>query len=334
MLYALLDRVVDGYYPVVAGLGNDIDEIETEVFSGDPQVSRRIYELSREVAEFKRSTRPLAGTLAALTAGFLKYGIDEVHAGDERFLISVSSWRSRGRSDWRAMSRTRALVVALAVGLLAFAAGRLLAGAAEPDLPEPIVVEEPGGVAPGQSTTTTSQPVPSTSTVPSIVPPPTVGPTSPPPGDDDDAVDGSDNDDEHERGVTMTERRRFRLSARLRILGWILALTTLAVVGALVLSRRLLLEQLDAEVTDHLEQELDEIRVLAGGRDPETGQPFGADVAAIFDTFLGRNVPGEGEALYTFVDGSFYKATQAPVPLFEEPEAGGRWAELDGPGSR
>ena len=34
VLYAILDRVVDGYYPVVAGLGNDIDEIEIEVFSG------------------------------------------------------------------------------------------------------------------------------------------------------------------------------------------------------------------------------------------------------------------------------------------------------------
>ena len=45
VLYAILDRVVDGYYPVVAGVGNDIDEIETEVFSGDPKVSRRIYEL-------------------------------------------------------------------------------------------------------------------------------------------------------------------------------------------------------------------------------------------------------------------------------------------------
>ena len=35
---------------------NDIDEIETEVFGGDPQVSRRIYELSREVIEFQRAT--------------------------------------------------------------------------------------------------------------------------------------------------------------------------------------------------------------------------------------------------------------------------------------
>ena len=77
ILYAILDRIVDGYAPVVAGLGNDIDEIETEVFGSDPQVSRRIYELSREVIEFQRATRPLAEVLSNLTAGFEKYGTDE-----------------------------------------------------------------------------------------------------------------------------------------------------------------------------------------------------------------------------------------------------------------
>jgi magnesium transporter len=69
VLYAVLDKVVDGYYPVVAGLYNDIDEIEHEVFSGDPKVSRRIYELSREVSDFQRATRPLGSVIAALTSG-------------------------------------------------------------------------------------------------------------------------------------------------------------------------------------------------------------------------------------------------------------------------
>jgi magnesium transporter len=77
VLYAILDGVVDGYAPVVAGLQNDIDEIETEVFRGDPKVSRRIYELSREVIEFQRATSPLLRMLDGLMAGFEKYGTDE-----------------------------------------------------------------------------------------------------------------------------------------------------------------------------------------------------------------------------------------------------------------
>jgi magnesium transporter len=77
VLYAILDSVVDGYAPVVAGLQKDLDEIEDQVFSGDPTVSRRIYELSGEVTEFRRSTRPLLAILAALAAGFEKYGVDE-----------------------------------------------------------------------------------------------------------------------------------------------------------------------------------------------------------------------------------------------------------------
>jgi magnesium transporter len=77
VLYAILDEVVDGYAPVVAGLENDVEEIEAEVFSGSPAVSRRIYLLSREVLEFQRITRPLSGLLTGLIAGFEKYGIDE-----------------------------------------------------------------------------------------------------------------------------------------------------------------------------------------------------------------------------------------------------------------
>jgi magnesium transporter len=77
VLYAILDAVVDGYAPVVAGVQNDIDEIETEVFRGDPEVSRRIYGLSREMVEFQRATRPLVGMLNGLMAGFAKYGTDE-----------------------------------------------------------------------------------------------------------------------------------------------------------------------------------------------------------------------------------------------------------------
>ncbi|GAB3293737.1 magnesium and cobalt transport protein CorA [Parasphingorhabdus pacifica] len=76
VLYALLDRVVDDYLPVVEGLQKDLDEIETEVFGGEPTVSRRIYQLSREVIEFQRASRPLLGVLEALEDGFDTYDVD------------------------------------------------------------------------------------------------------------------------------------------------------------------------------------------------------------------------------------------------------------------
>jgi magnesium transporter len=77
VLYAILDAVVDGYLPVVAGIENDVDEIETQVFDGDPAVSRRIYLLNREVIDFQRAASPLSAMLASLAAGFDKYGVDE-----------------------------------------------------------------------------------------------------------------------------------------------------------------------------------------------------------------------------------------------------------------
>lgn len=77
VLYAILDRVVDDYAPVVAGLQNDIDEIEGQLFSGDPSVTKRIYDLSGEVMEFRRAVRPLQGIISSLRAELESAGEDE-----------------------------------------------------------------------------------------------------------------------------------------------------------------------------------------------------------------------------------------------------------------
>jgi magnesium transporter len=76
VLYGILDEVVDQYLPVVAGLENDIDEIELQVFDGDPEVSRRIYQLLREVIEFQRATQPLQMVVQRLRDGFETYHVD------------------------------------------------------------------------------------------------------------------------------------------------------------------------------------------------------------------------------------------------------------------
>ena len=66
VLYAILDQVVDEYAPVVAGLENDVEQIEDQLFSGDSKVARRIYQLTREVIAFQRATRPLQEVLGRL----------------------------------------------------------------------------------------------------------------------------------------------------------------------------------------------------------------------------------------------------------------------------
>lgn len=66
IVHAVVDRVVDDYAPVVAGVENDVDEIESEVFGGARNVSRRTYELIREVIEFRRAIHPLPDILVNL----------------------------------------------------------------------------------------------------------------------------------------------------------------------------------------------------------------------------------------------------------------------------
>jgi magnesium transporter len=68
ILHAIMDRVVDDYAPVAAGVENDIDEIEDEVFGAGAgaDVSRRIYELTREVIGFQRASKPLVPMLERL----------------------------------------------------------------------------------------------------------------------------------------------------------------------------------------------------------------------------------------------------------------------------
>jgi magnesium transporter len=65
-LWAILDQVVDGYAPVVAGLEHDIDQIEATVFSGAVAPTERIYSLRREATDFYRAVHPLLGVTASL----------------------------------------------------------------------------------------------------------------------------------------------------------------------------------------------------------------------------------------------------------------------------
>ena len=69
VLWAILDKVVDDYAPVVEGLERDIEEVERTVFSGAAAPTERIYFLRREVTDFYRAVHPLLAPVDALERG-------------------------------------------------------------------------------------------------------------------------------------------------------------------------------------------------------------------------------------------------------------------------
>ena len=77
VVYAVCDRVVDGYLSVMSSLEEDVDEVETSVFSQQrTNDSARIYTLKREIAEVRRAVLPLREPMRRFATGAVP-GIEE-----------------------------------------------------------------------------------------------------------------------------------------------------------------------------------------------------------------------------------------------------------------
>ncbi|MER5332740.1 magnesium/cobalt transporter CorA [Micromonospora sp. NPDC002717] len=90
--YAVTDRVVDIYLEVADRLEDDLDTLEAEVF--DRQSSgriQRIYQMKRELVEFKRAVAPLQRPLMTLTAQLNRDVPDEIR----RYFRDVQDHLSR-----------------------------------------------------------------------------------------------------------------------------------------------------------------------------------------------------------------------------------------------
>lgn len=61
VLYAIMDFIVDRYFPVVDDMENNLDAIEDKIFKEKPsrQTTEQIYQLKRELLEVKRAVSPL-----------------------------------------------------------------------------------------------------------------------------------------------------------------------------------------------------------------------------------------------------------------------------------
>ncbi|HSL64355.1 MAG TPA: HAMP domain-containing sensor histidine kinase [Gaiellaceae bacterium] len=131
-------------------------------------------------------------------------------------------------------------------------------------------------------------------------------------------------------------RRRSRLSRwvpvglRARIIAGFIAVLAVATISFVLVTAAVLDIRVDQRVDAELVQEAAELRRLAAGNDPATGEPFGGRVRRIFEVFLRRNVPSRNEALITFVDGRPFLRSRAVLPyrLDRDPELVARWASL------
>jgi magnesium transporter len=72
VVYAIMDRVVDAYLEVADLVQEDIDAVESQVFAKHVHGRiARIYQLKRELVEFKRAVVPLQRPLGAMVEGRL-----------------------------------------------------------------------------------------------------------------------------------------------------------------------------------------------------------------------------------------------------------------------
>ncbi len=79
-LYAVMDFIVDQYFPVIHELELDLEEIEDKIFKEKPsrETTEQIYTLKRELLEIKRAVSPLIDISNRLMRFDLKFISEEV----------------------------------------------------------------------------------------------------------------------------------------------------------------------------------------------------------------------------------------------------------------
>ncbi|HVL97665.1 MAG TPA: HAMP domain-containing sensor histidine kinase [Egibacteraceae bacterium] len=132
-------------------------------------------------------------------------------------------------------------------------------------------------------------------------------------------------------GAAVPSERRPRFGLRGRLVASFALLLLVALAASLVAARAVLLSRLDNRIDADLDQEVEELRQLASGTDPQTGLPLRDDVRRLFSLYLERNVPVRNEALVTYVDGRPYLRSRPVMPyrLDQDEDLTGRWADLE-----
>lgn len=106
-----------------------------------------------------------------------------------------------------------------------------------------------------------------------------------------------------------------RVSARARIVGWMLAVVGLALAVSIFATWTILLARLDDRTNLELSNEAEKLRRYAAtARDPRTGRTV-SDVGELLTGYLALNAPDRWETFFSIVDGKAHKITAIPPPV-------------------
>jgi signal transduction histidine kinase len=108
---------------------------------------------------------------------------------------------------------------------------------------------------------------------------------------------------------------------RTRILAAYILLMSLFAVVPVVVFCQILANDLEVSVEKAIAHEIEEFQLLVTKRNPTTGQPFGNDVAAMFDTFLASEAGLKNRYIITYLDGKFYKSNSQHLPEALQPNS-------------
>ena len=87
IVHAIADKVVDDYQVIAAAVEEDIEEVEQQMFSPERSNSaERIYNLKREVIEFRHAVLPLVEPMSRLASG----AVPHVHERMQPFFRDVA----------------------------------------------------------------------------------------------------------------------------------------------------------------------------------------------------------------------------------------------------
>ena len=81
-LYAVMDSIVDGYFPVIDALGEQLEILEERIFSEKPsrETTKQLYDLNRQLVEVKCAVSPLIDVCTKLK----RFDLEEVIPEDTR----------------------------------------------------------------------------------------------------------------------------------------------------------------------------------------------------------------------------------------------------------